>query len=223
MGWTSPFSPYLKSEDTHLISGPLSSEDISWIGSLLSVGGLIGAIFFGSIAHKIGKKNTMFLLVIPHLFFWGLVYFATHAYHLYIARTLAGITGGGTLRTISLYITEMSENGIRGALGALYFVCLASGILLIYILGAYLNYFLVPIVVLVIPASFLISLMFLPDTPVSLLSRNKVEEAFKSLKFYRTCNDDGLVDSSVIEEFETMKMALQVKHEENLSVKDFSK
>lgn len=160
MGWTSPFIPYLKSPETHLESGPLTSEDVSWIGSLLSIGGLIGTVAFGSITEKIGKRNTMFLLVIPHLCFWALVYFGTHAYHLYLARTLAGITGGGSMRTISLYITEMSENKIRGALGSFYALALSGGILLIFIGGAYLNYFLVPLIVLLFPATYLILLIF---------------------------------------------------------------
>lgn len=223
MGWISPFIPYLRSTETHLLSGPLTSDDLSWIGSLLSIGGMIGSILFGSITEKIGKKNAMFLLVIPHLCFWALVYFGTHAYHLYIARFLAGITGGGALRTLTLYVTEMSENRIRGALGSLLFLSLASGILLVFILGAYLDYFLVPLVILVLPAAYFVSLFFLYDTPVSLLARNKPNEAFKSLKFYRTCGVNEVANESVLEEFETMKTASKLKHENHLEVRDFCK
>lgn len=221
MGWISPFIPYLRSPETHLLSGPLTSDDLSWIGSLLSIGGMVGSILFGSITGKMGKKNAMFLLVIPHLCFWALVYFGTQAYHLYIARFLAGITGGGALRTLTLYVAEMSENRIRGALSALLFLSLAAGILLVFILGAYLDYFLVPLVVLVLPVAYFLSLFFLPDTPVSLLARSKPNEAFESLKFYRTCGAKEIANQSVLEEFETMKAASKLKHESHLEVRDF--
>lgn len=133
--WVSPFLPYLNSHKTHLTSGKVSAEDISWIGSLLCVGGFIGTILFVMITEKFGMKNALFLLVIPHLCFWSLVYFSTHVYHLFLARTLAGVTGGGVLRTISLYIAEISENEIKGRLGSFLLFALSSGILLIFILG----------------------------------------------------------------------------------------
>lgn len=94
VGWLSPFLPYLKSSDSHLTTGAITSEDASWIGSLLAVGGFVGTIAFGQITEKFGKKVALFLLVIPHLSFWCLVFFSTHVYHLYLARFIAGITGG---------------------------------------------------------------------------------------------------------------------------------
>ena len=32
LGWTSPIIPYLKSEATHLKSGPIDATEASWIG-----------------------------------------------------------------------------------------------------------------------------------------------------------------------------------------------
>lgn len=224
MGWTSPFIPYLKSPETHLATGPLTSEDVSWIGSLICIGGFVGTIAFGTINEKIGKRNSMFLLVIPHLCFWALVFFSTHAYHLYLARVLAGITGGGALRTVSLYIAEISENEIRGVLGTFLNFALSGGILLIFIAGAYLNYFLIPLVILALPATFLLFVIFfIRDTPISLLSRNKVDEAFESLKFYRTCSNENSEINRIKAEFELMKAALKNKNEEKLEFGDFCK
>lgn len=221
VGWVSPFTPYLKSPNTHLESGPATSEDISWIGSLLCVGGFIGTIAFGTITEKLGKKTSLFLLVIPLLSFWCLVYFSTHVYHLYVARTIAGITGGGTMRTVSLYITEISEDRIRGMLGSFYVFALSSGILLVFILGTYLNFFLVPLVILVLPTIFLMSLLLLHDTPASLIHRKKYDEAFESLKFYRTCGGDKMKIAKVKVEFELMKKSLENKNDEKLELRDF--
>lgn len=220
-GWLSPFIPYFKSSDSHLSSGPVTPEDISWIGSLLCIGGFFGTIAFGTITEKFGKRVALFLLVIPHLSFWCLVFFSTHAYHLYLARFLAGITGGGALRTISLFITEIAENNIRGVLGSFYIFGLSSGMLLVFVIGTYVNYFVVPLIILAIPATFLVSLCFLHDTPVSLLERNKIDKAFESLKFYRTFDDSKVAMSTINAEFEVLKTSLKNKNEEKLELRDF--
>lgn len=189
---------------------------------MLCVGGFIGAIAFGTITQKWGKKNALFLLVIPHLSFWALIYFSTHVYHLYLARFLAGLTGGGELRTISLYVAEISENRVRGQLGSFFMFGIVSGMLLIFVLGAFMDFFTVPLVILVLPTIFLVSVLFLPDTPTSLLLRNKCDEAFESMRFYRT--DSGKVASEAVKiEFENLKKALENKNEEKLELKDFRK
>lgn len=220
-GWLSPFIPYLKSTESHLTTGPVSSEDVSWIGSLLCIGGVIGTISFGTITEKFGKKNAMFLLVVPHLSFWALVFFSTHVYHLYLARTLAGITGGGMLRTVSLYITEISENEIRGFLGSFFVFGLTSGFLVIFIAGTYGNFFVIPIVVLILPILYVIALLFLYDTPTSLLLRNKPDEAYKSFKFYRTLGNDEEAIKHAKVEFDILKKSLEIKNDEKLKLSDF--
>lgn len=223
VGWLSPFIPYLTSPETHLLTGPVSAEDVSWIGSLLCIGGIIGTIAFGTITEKIGKRNAMFLLVIPHLSFWCLVFFSTHVYHLYLARTLAGITGGGILRTNSLYIPEISENKIRGMLGSFFVFGNCGGVLLIFIVGTYVNFFVVPLMILILPVIFLTSLLFLHDTPASLISRNKYDEAFEALKFYRTCGEDKIAVEKVKDEFALMMSTSEHKNQDKLELKDFRK
>lgn len=221
VGWLSPFLPYLKSTNSHLTTGPITSEDASWIGSLLAAGGIVGAIVFGNITEKFGKKIALFLLVIPHLSFWLLVFFSTHVYHLYLARFIAGITSGGVLRTISLYVAEISENSIRGMLGSWLFFALSSGALIIFTVGTYVDFFTVPLLIMVLPSIYLISLFFLHDTPSSLMARGKPEEALSSLKFYRTSRGEKTEMESIHREFEALKQSFETKSEEKLEIKDF--
>lgn len=221
IGWLSPFLPYLRSQASHLTSGPVSSEDVSWIGSLLCIGGFFGTIIFGKISQKFGKKVALLLLVVPHLTFWILVIASTHIYHLYVARLFAGLTGGGTIRTVSLFITEISENKIRGKLGSYLILFLSSGTLIIFIAGTYLSFFIVPLVIIVFPVIFFITVLFLPDTPPSLISRNKPEEALKSMRFYRTYGEDMHSSESLREEYELLKTTLEKKDYEKLELSDF--
>lgn len=44
-GWTSAAIPILKSDDTPLASGPITTEDASWIAAGICIGGLLGNLF----------------------------------------------------------------------------------------------------------------------------------------------------------------------------------
>lgn len=180
-------------------------------------------MIFGKIADMFGKKVTFILLVIPHLTFWLLILTSTHVYQLYIARVCAGLTGGGTLRTISLFITEISENHIRGQLGSYLMLFLSAGTLIVFIAGTYLSFFTVPLVMMIFPTIFLISVLFLPDTPASLMSRNKPELAWESLKFYRSCGKNKAVAEKFKDEFELLRKASEQKDYEKLKMSDFCK
>ncbi|CRL04884.1 CLUMA_CG017935, isoform A, partial [Clunio marinus] len=220
VGWLSPFIPYLQSSQSHLTTGPVTSNDVSWIGSLMPLGGFIGTTVFGTITERLGKRISLFMLLVPHLSFWCLIYFSTNVSHLYIARILGGITGGGSMRILPLYITEISENKIRGTLGSFYVLSLSLGTFLMFVMGTYFNFFIVPLIILIFPSIFFISLFFLHDTPTSLISRKKFDEAFIALKFYRTCGKEK--QENVHEEFELLRKALQKEDDKKWTVEDFA-
>ena len=221
IGFVSPFLPYLRSDKTHLNSGPVTDENISWIGSLLAVGGFFGAIIYGQISQKFGQKFTLIALVVPHMCFWSLVLLSSEVHHLYIARVLAGLTGGGTIRTIPMFISEIAENHIRGKLGTYLMLFLSTGTLIIFIAGTYLNFLTVPFFMLIFPITYFILVLFLPDTPPSLMSRNKADEAWDSLLFYRTSGKNNVISETFKEEFNLLKSSLENKGNEKLEIKDF--
>lgn len=144
-------------------------------------------------------------------------------YHLYLARFIAGITGGGIIRTISLYVAEISENSIRGMLASWMVFALSGGALMIFTVGTYVNFFTVPLMIIVLPSVFLVSLFFLHDTPTSLVAREKYEEAFEALKFYRTCRGKKHETEALLLEFDALKKSFETKNEEKLELKDFCK
>lgn len=67
VGWFSPALPLLLSPDTPLSSGPLTVEQLSWSGSILSIGGVMGSLLCGFLMSRIGTKRTLMLLAIPQL------------------------------------------------------------------------------------------------------------------------------------------------------------
>lgn len=110
LGWLSPSLPRLMSEDTPLKSGKLTSDQLSWIGSLSSIGGFFGVLTFGSFTTLIGCKNAMLFLAVPSIAFWFLIFFGDTYHYIMAARFFNGWAHGGTSTIIVLYISELANN-----------------------------------------------------------------------------------------------------------------
>lgn len=110
VGWFSPALPTLLSDDTPLITGPMSNEEISWISSMSSIGALVGTFIFGFMASQIGPKRSMSFLAFPPITYWILVRFGNTFYYLLAARFITGWTLGGIQSVIALYVSEISND-----------------------------------------------------------------------------------------------------------------
>lgn len=66
-GWASPNLSYLTSSDSHLDSGAITTDEASWIGAMLSLGGLFGNVLFGWLANYWGRKRTLCFITLPIL------------------------------------------------------------------------------------------------------------------------------------------------------------
>ena len=78
---------------------------------------------------------------------------------------------------VPMYVSEIASDGIRGMLGSLLVFILNGGILLGYIIGAILSYRWFAIVMLILPLFYIASFVFVPETPVYLIRRNRIDEA----------------------------------------------
>lgn len=109
-GWVSPALAILASDSTPLTSGPLTNEQVSWIGSINSFGAMFGALSFGLIVSLIGCKRALLLLSLPILIFWFFVYFGTTYIHIFFARLIGGLAAGGVQSTLVLYVSEIAND-----------------------------------------------------------------------------------------------------------------
>lgn len=175
VGWFSPSLPILLSEDTPLVSGPLSSSELSWVGSINNLGALGGVLTFGFITTFLGCKRAILFLSLPSIAFWLLIYFGNTYYHLLFARCFAGWTGGGIQTTIVLFVSEISNDDCRGRLGSLTTLSRNIGVLLIFTIGAYADYFTVPCIFIFFPIVFLVCFFILPNTPQFYLHKGRTE------------------------------------------------
>lgn len=110
LGWLSPSLPTLLSENSPLKSGPLTNEQLSWIGSINSIGALSGTFTTGLLTTFIGCKRAMLLLSVPSILFWILIYFGDTYYHVLIGRIFVGWTGGGIQTTLILFTSDIAND-----------------------------------------------------------------------------------------------------------------
>lgn len=150
----------------------------SWVGSLLAIGAFFGAIPAGILADVLGRKYTSMLLSVPFLITWVLTVCANSVTWLYAARLFAGIATGGACVVAPMFISEIGETSIRGALGSFFQLFLTVGILLVYLIGAYADWRVLSGLCAIPPVLLLIGMIFLPESPAFLMK--KVRKLFDS-------------------------------------------
>ncbi|KAK0080751.1 hypothetical protein PV325_013378 [Microctonus aethiopoides] len=203
IGYASPSMALLQSPKSPLENGPLTDNQISWLNGIQVIGGIITLPFCTSLSEKFGRKITSCLISIPLGICWLSTIFTTTFVGILVARFLSGVAGAISLFIVSIYVTEISNDNIRGFLGSFLVFFINIGILLGYIVGATLSYQLSAIFGLAIPVIFIVFFVFMPETPVFFVRNNRIPEAIRSLMWLKN-NDKQTVDKELLrlEEFE---------------------
>ncbi|KAG4078957.1 hypothetical protein HA402_010909 [Bradysia odoriphaga] len=182
-GWSSPAQYRLTNQTEY--GFPINDEQWSWVGSTITLGAAFSCAIIGTIITFFGRKNTMLGLVIPFTVGWALVCWANSVAMLLVGRILLGISGGAFFVVAPMYIGEIAEKEIRGALGSFFQLMVTTGILFVYAVGYDLNVFTFSIICGVLPLAFAAAFVFMPESPLYLVSKNRSEDAIKSLKWLR--------------------------------------
>lgn len=184
--------------------------DASLMVSLFYVGNIIMPIPCGILSDAIGRKSTLLLLTVIPLSSWILIYFAAHPAFLHIARLLAGVWGGSVRTVMPLYLGEIAEPRIRGALSVLATIQANAGILLAYVAGPLVSYWTLAVVCGVIPVLFFCLLCIVPESPYWLVSKSLQDKAAESLVWLRGLKD--IEDAK--EELALLKSAIEYDREQ---------
>ena len=179
LGWASPIAPRLQSENPPVGSEPMSDEAASWLTGALCAGALAMMPFCSTIAEKLGRRFMGCLISIPFGICWLLTIFATDFSYLFIARFFAGIGGASCIFIIPLYVSEIAADSIRGQLGSFLVFGINIGIVTAYATGAVMSYQLYAICGLILPMVFLGAFVFMPETPIYLVRRKRMDEAVR--------------------------------------------
>lgn len=166
----------------------LSTRMQEIVVSVVLVGAMIGAIYGGAIADRIGRRST--LLWGGAIFIFGsiLAPLSPNVGTLIVARVLLGIAIGFTSVTAPVYVSELSPPQSRGRLIGLYQFALTVGIAIADLVGYWLagrQAWRMMFGLGAIPAIvFLLMLFTLPESPRWLLSKNRDSEARRVLDSY---------------------------------------
>uniref|UniRef100_A0A2H1X1F7 SFRICE_027535 n=1 Tax=Spodoptera frugiperda TaxID=7108 RepID=A0A2H1X1F7_SPOFR len=159
------------SNDT-VLSAPMSSVDVSLLGSLTNVGAMVATPFSGYIVNRLGRKYSAMLFGLPFVLSWTIISLSTSIPMLLLAMALAGLgTAGQTVS--SIYISEISQDSIRGALMSTVVSSYFMGVLISYIFGGYLDYSLIVYLHLSMSVLYMLMLAVLKESPVFLMQSGK--------------------------------------------------
>ncbi|XP_015127530.1 facilitated trehalose transporter Tret1 [Diachasma alloeum] len=201
-GWTSPFLAKLTNGTETLT---ITKNEASWVASLFSITRPVGAIIAAVIVHKFGAKKAVLLNGIPHALAWACFLINESVPWIYTSRLLSGFAVGMYYSTFPLYVGEISNPKIRGALISMIAQGLAIGTLLGNLIGAYVNMMTFAIISLMMTATFFFGFLVFPDSPHYLVKENRIEAAEKSLQFYNRRVD-------VTAELESLKLFTGKQH-----------
>ncbi|HZG59073.1 MAG TPA: MFS transporter [Anoxybacillus sp.] len=147
----------------------LTVEQMGWIGSVNSIGMAVGALVFGLLADRIGRKNVFIITLLLFSVGSGLSAFATTLTVFLILRFFIGAGLGGELPVASTLVSESVPAKERGKVVVLLESFWAGG----WLLAALISYFVIPeygwetaLILGALPAFYALYLRWnLPDSP----------------------------------------------------------
>ncbi|XP_033218265.1 facilitated trehalose transporter Tret1-like [Belonocnema kinseyi] len=149
------------------------------ISSLLTVGYIIGYLLNPLIIDKLGRKNTLLLYGIPQIISWVLIIIAKNHITIYIARILGGISYGAGICGLTIYLSEIGSSRTRGIFITFLNLSMGLGFFFAMLLGASVPYNYMNLIFLSSPIIFVITFLFVPDSPYFMAKTNREELEMK--------------------------------------------
>ena len=130
------------------------------------------------LSAKVGQRGSLYIIAFPQILGWILIYYATNPYYLIASRVMSGCAGGGLFSVIPGYISEISDDKVRGTLGSTFVFACNLGLLFSYICGEYLQYLTIPWVMIPPTLIFIVFFIRVPNSPTFLAKRNLFEVSY---------------------------------------------
>ncbi|XP_037969102.1 facilitated trehalose transporter Tret1 isoform X2 [Plutella xylostella] len=186
VGFSSGYtSPALSSMNETLA---YTAEEESWIGGLMPLAALVGGCVGGPLIEYFGRRMTTMGTAIPFFLGWMLIANAKDIFMVYAGRALCGICVGIGSLAFPVYLGETLQPEVRGSLGLLPTAFGNTGILLAFMVGAYLDWSQLAFVGAILPIPFFLLMLLTPETPRWYVTKGRVEDARKSLQWLRGSN-----------------------------------
>jgi len=194
----------------------------SWVQLSVALGKLGGALFFGVIADRIGRKKCIILASILYIL-TGPTAALTSSFTVFLVmRILIGVAGSGAYECGCTVLTEMTVKNHRTWLGCMYNISYSIGLLILPCIAYLTTTWRQLQYALSIPAlALLIHCWCIPESPRWLITQGREEEAFAILRGDTSSEKDS-------EQVERLKNnpnkdteIKEEKHEDNWMMKVF--
>ena len=113
----------------------LSTAQQQLVTTAVVVGEVLGAVFGGALANRIGRKRSMLAVAATFAGFSLLSALAWSVPSLIVARFLLGLTIGVSVVVVPVFVAESAAPEVRGALLVLYQVATVTGIIAGYLVA----------------------------------------------------------------------------------------
>ncbi|XP_051954808.1 solute carrier family 22 member 16-like [Xyrauchen texanus] len=153
-----------------------------WLAKLTQptfmLGVLIGALVFGDIADRIGRRPILIATSLCQFAFGILVAF-TGNYYLFVAmRFLLATVSSGYLVVVFVYVTEFTGNKVRTWTSMHVHAAFAVGIMIVALVGYLVRvWWIYQILLTLSTCPFLLFCWKLPETPFYLMAKGQYKEA----------------------------------------------
>ncbi|XP_075228472.1 trehalose transporter 1-like protein [Lycorma delicatula] len=185
-GWSAPAIPYLQGNLGNLDINPITDSQASWVGSIITLGALTGAIPAGKLAGVFGRKWFLIFLAFPLVFGWLIIIYGyRNVYLIYCGRFICGLSFGAVTVAVPMYNNEIASDNVRGVIGVYFDLMWCVGILWVYVVGAYTSFFWLSLSSCCMPIFFILTFICMPESPVYLLVSGDKEAAESSLRWLR--------------------------------------
>ncbi|XP_069004648.1 solute carrier family 2, facilitated glucose transporter member 6-like [Embiotoca jacksoni] len=196
--YPSPVLPKFKSSD----ADPrlkMDAEQAAWFGSIYSLGAAAGGLGAMLLNDLVGRKLSIMMSAVPSTIGYMLLGGAADLWMLHLGRFLTGLAGGMTAASIPVYISEISHQAVRGALGSCPQITAVFGSLVLYAFALVVPWRWLAIAGEV-PALLMVVLMaFMPSSPRRLLYLGREHQAEKALRWLRGRHYDTYIELSAIQ------------------------
>ncbi|KAG4077647.1 hypothetical protein HA402_012958 [Bradysia odoriphaga] len=207
----------------------LTETEISWFASIPALLCPVGGFICSCTLDKFGRKRTLYLVNLIAITSWLILTFASTTdkdvmfAQIMAARVIIGISTGFSTGPSSVYTAEIAHPKIRGRLVVLGSCSIATGIMLIYMLGYFIptNWRLISGIACGISVAATILLSFIPESPNWLASKGRIDEAEKSLRLFKGLPRVGsFTNPELSNEITHLQHQSRTRNEQNETVMD---
>ncbi|KAJ6737525.1 hypothetical protein OIU85_019575 [Salix viminalis] len=140
----------------------LSVSAYSFFGSIVTIGGMVGAILSGKMADLVGRRGTMWACQIICMAGWLSIAFAKKAWCLDIGRFLVGVAIGILTYVVPVYISEITPRNLRGRFTSANQLLVCCGFAVTYFVGSIVSWRALSLIATIPSILQIVCLFFVP-------------------------------------------------------------